>query len=132
MKGGGMLRIKRIMVVEDDDDLRVAIAAVLEDAGFDVTPIENGEEALETMRGGGFDLVFLDLGLNGMTGREFMGHHRLDPAFSSVPIVLVSGEADLSRSARRLGAIAYIRKPFIARRLVDMAHRFCHGASRAG
>jgi CheY-like chemotaxis protein len=131
--GGDMLRTKRIMVVEDDDDLRYAITAVLEDAGFEVTPIGGGEEALERLRAGGIRMVFLDLGLGGMTGREFMAHHTFDPALSRVPIVLLSGEPDLLRSARRLGAVAHMRKPFDAQRLVELARRFCaNGVARAG
>ncbi len=113
------------MVVEDDVDLREAISSVLEDDGFEVTSIDDGEEALERLRAGGLRLVFLDLGLRRMSGREFMANHEREPSLRHTPVVLLSGEGDLSVLARRLGAVGHLQKPFDARDLVEIARRFC-------
>jgi two-component system, chemotaxis family, chemotaxis protein CheY len=123
--GASMSLPQHILVIEDDETLREAIALVLETAGFDVTALGDGAEALDRLRAGGFWLVFLDLGLAGMTGREFMESRGREPALAGTPIVLVSGEADLSGAAFNLGAVAHLRKPFDSGRLLDVARHFC-------
>jgi CheY-like chemotaxis protein len=117
----------RILVVEDDDGLREAIACVLEDGGFEVAAVENAADAIDRMRFGGVGLVLLDLGLKVLSGQAFMEWCRREPSLSVVPVVLVSGEADLPRLTRRFGAVGYIRKPFDATALLDVAHRWIPG-----
>jgi CheY-like chemotaxis protein len=125
-----MVGAKHIMVVEDDIDLREAISGVLEDDGFDVTSSDDGEAALERLRAGGLRLIFLDLGLRRMSGREFMESHKREPVLCHTPVVLLSGEENLPRVARRLGAVAHLRKPFDAWELLAIARRFCPSFER--
>jgi two-component system chemotaxis response regulator CheY len=116
---------RHILVVEDDSDLREAIRSVLEDDGFEVTSSDDGDDALEKLRSGGLRLVLLDLGLKRMSGREFMANQEREPDLRRTPVVLLSGEADLSTVARRLGAVGHLQKPFDAEDLLAVARRLC-------
>ncbi len=120
-----MVETKHVMVVEDDLDLCEAISSVLEDDGFDVTSSDDGEDALEKLRAGGLRLVFLDLGLKRMSGREFMASCKREPLLRATPVVLLSGEQGLPVVAQQLGAAAHLQKPFNTKELLEIAHRLC-------
>src|SRR5262249_21135856 len=121
---------RRIMVVEDDDGLRFAIASVLENAGFDVIAVDEASAAIERLRLGGVDLVFLDLGLRIVSGREFMKRKKCDSILSDVPVVIMSGEVDLAELAPQLGAVAHMVKPFDAPRLLEIVASCLRGFAR--
>jgi DNA-binding response OmpR family regulator len=108
---------RRILVVDDEPDLRDAIRTYLELHGHLVLQAADGEEALEKVRTALPDLVVLDVLMPRMDGLEALEAIR---AISSVPVIMltVRGEEDDKVRALRLGADDYVTKPFGQRELL--------------
>ncbi len=103
---------KLILVVEDDDGTRNALAFLLEAAGFRVACAANGREALDRLQGSEPPfIILLDLSMAVMDGRTFRSHQRQAPALVSIPVILLSSEDDLPRIAASLDAASYFQKP---------------------
>jgi len=102
--------VRRILIVEDDLNLRVVIRMVLERAGYDVDEARHGIAALESIEQDPPDLVIADMRMPLMDGVELMDRIRSNPATASMPIVLLSG-LQVDSAAERL-ATAVVAKPF--------------------
>jgi two-component system KDP operon response regulator KdpE len=100
-----------ILLVEDDDPVRRALAAALEARGYGVRPAADGEEAMVLWELRRPDLVLLDLGLPGMDGLSVLRRIRRDAA---TPVIILSarGEERDKVEALDLGADDYLAKPF--------------------
>ena len=116
---------KRVLVVDDEPDVRSMYSDVLADAGFDVMAASSGEECLKTLNAadGRFDLVLLDVLLPEQTGYDVLDVIRA--AWSELPVVLVSGKVDkLTRNALdALGAAEFLEKPVAPEVLVETVKR---------
>src|SRR5512132_4356371 len=96
---------KRILIVEDDVDVRDALMQVLEFEGYRVTGASNGEEALAALRAGGRpSLILLDLMMPVMNGSQFRAAQLADRALAAIPVIVLSADAGLEEKASRLGA----------------------------
>jgi CheY-like chemotaxis protein len=102
--------MSRILIVEDDSNLRVVIRMVLERAGYEVAEARHGAEALESIRVEMPDLVIADLMMPVMNGAELIDRIQANAATAALPIVLVSGLHVDSAISRRVGAV--VLKPF--------------------
>ncbi len=103
--------MKRILVVDDEPQIRRALRTSLQAHGYEVETAANGEEGVEAVAGSTPDLVFLDLGLPDLDGTEVLRRVR---AFSTVPVIVVSvreRQAD-KVAALDAGADDYVTKPF--------------------
>jgi two-component system response regulator MtrA len=104
---------ERVLLVEDDADLRRSIALVLRASGMDVTEVADGNEAVDRFEADGADVIVLDVMLPGRDGFEVCQAVRRS---SQVPIVMVTARdaaADIVRGLE-LGADDYVPKPFEA------------------
>jgi DNA-binding response OmpR family regulator len=112
-----MPRAKRILVVDDDVNVRDVVRRYLEHAGYQVELAGNGEQALSIAATAEPDLVVLDLMLPGVSGLEVC---RLLRQRGQVPVVMLTarGEEDDRITGLQLGADDYIAKPFSPRELV--------------
>ena len=91
MKGNG----RRILVVEDDRDIRESLQDLLEVEGYAVTTAENGRDALEQLqRMDAPSVILLDLMMPVMSGDEFLRELRKDGALASIPVLVVSAWTD--------------------------------------
>jgi CheY-like chemotaxis protein len=117
-----------VLVVEDDADLRAAVAEILEGEGFEVHVAENGRDALDELGHMGRQpcLVLLDLMMPVMDGFAFMERFRADPALRQVPVVVFS--ASLKDPPE--GATAMLRKPFEIPALLDAVAGYCPAPAR--
>ncbi|MDY7231294.1 response regulator [Hyalangium rubrum] len=98
-----------VLIVEDDEDIRAAMAELLEGEGFEVAVASNGLEGLEVLEQIHPPcLVLLDLMMPVMSGEDFLRHLRQHPAFNPVPVIIVtaSGRQPLP------GAQGILKKPF--------------------
>ena len=108
-----MANLKKILLVDDDDDLREALGeqlVITED--FDVFEAANGVEAIEKVKAGIFDLVILDVGLPDTDGRELC--RRMRKQGVRCPVLMLTGHDSDSDTILGLdaGANDYVTKPF--------------------
>jgi CheY-like chemotaxis protein len=119
--------VNRILVVEDDANLRVVIRMVLERAGYEIAEAMHGEAALESIRLELPDLVVADMTMPVMGGIELIDRIQSNPATASLPIVLLSGLQVDSAVSRLVRAV--VLKPFEPADLVDSIDRALHADS---
>lgn len=101
-----------VLIVDDQEDLRFALAKVVEKQGYLVTTAANGRDALDALRSAIVDLVFLDIGLPDVSGIDLIG--AIKEISNDIDIVMLTGinEAKTAVASLRAGAVDYIVKPF--------------------
>lgn len=104
--------MSHILLVEDEEHLAQGLAFNLRNAGYDVSVVESGEECLEALEGGTFDLILLDVMLPGINGLDVCKAVRRERRLE--PIIMVSAKDRLEDAISGLdaGADDYITKPF--------------------
>ena len=109
----------RVLVVDDDDEMRALLRRMLESEGYHVTERSRATHVLETLRNDPFDLVILDKEMPGLTGLDLLPMLRRE--FRELPVVFVTafGGRQIAASALRLGATCYLEKPFRLAQLRD-------------
>ena len=122
-----MNRRKRVLVVEDDETLRETIGDVMVDDGHEVRLAADGHEALEQLAGWNADVVILDLMMPRMDAYAFRDRHLQTPAGRSAKVLIVSAATDIAAAADRLGAAAWLAKPFTLDDMVDTVNGLLHG-----
>jgi DNA-binding response OmpR family regulator len=102
----------RLLLVDDDDALAEMYALQLTASGFAVTTAHSGKEALELVVAEMPDLIYLDLGLPGMSGLEVLERLRKAPRTAEVPVVILTNfsEPEMIQRGRELGAQDYLIK----------------------
>jgi CheY-like chemotaxis protein len=117
---------RRVLVVEDDPDLRGALAAILEEAGYRVVEAEDGRDALERLRSGAaFCLIVLDLFMPEMNGWAFRAEQTKDPRLASIPVVVISADSSSAERAKGLGVVTALTKPVDVNRLLQVLGEHC-------
>jgi two-component system, NtrC family, response regulator AtoC len=103
---------RHILIADDDTAIRQMLREFLEDEKFEVSEAPDGENALEGIRSGMYDLVLLDMRLPGMTGLDVL--KELRAKHGDVPVILMTayGSPNIAIQASSLGAYSYITKPF--------------------
>jgi two-component system, NtrC family, response regulator AtoC len=103
---------RHILIADDDTAIRQMLRAFLEEEEFEVSEAPDGENALEGIRSGMYDLVLLDMRLPGMTGLDVL--KELRAKHGDVPVILMTayGSPNIAIQASSLGAYSYITKPF--------------------
>lgn len=111
----------RILVAEDEKDIRELIAFTLRFAGFDVLVATNGVEAVEVAEAEKPDLVILDVRMPRMSGYEACRRLKENPQTASLPVVFLSAKGQDSeiRQGLESGAEEYILKPFAPDELIQ-------------
>ena len=105
-------RRKRVLLVEDDRDVRETVGDLLQAEGYEVELADNGQQALNQLRSEAVlpDAIVLDLNMPVMDGWQFRAIQKEDPGLSAIPVIAVS--ADRSAPAVAISSQAYIQKPF--------------------
>lgn len=109
----------RVLVVDDERDIRLAMAEALEDEGYEVDTARDGAEALVHLRAFHPQVVLLDLMMPGMDGWEFRRVQRQDPELAGIPVVVISALG----AVKDLDAQDYIQKPFELDQLLSVVGR---------
>ena len=104
----------KILVVEDEQDIRDLLVFNLQKNGFNVRAVDNGEKALSLIRNDNFDLILLDLMIPGISGFDLTRILKNDDETSEVPIIMLTAKGEESDIVKGLeiGAQDYITKPF--------------------
>jgi len=123
----------RILVVDDEELVRLAIADVLVGAGFEAIPAEDADEAIYVAKQSLPSLILSDVSLKGMDGIALCRHLKSDPETSSIPVILISGNLiDNQDQVHGLmnGADDYMLKPLDGKLLIAkiraVLHRYTH------
>ncbi len=106
MKGG------RVLVIDDEPMVRETLGQVLADEGYVVDLAIDGESALDRVRAARPDAILLDLMMPGMNGRQFLQALRNQPAYASVPVLIMTAVHGLNVNLATLGASEVVEKPF--------------------
>ncbi|HYV64617.1 MAG TPA: response regulator [Myxococcales bacterium] len=118
---------RTILVVEDDRDVREAIAEVLSDGNYVAVPASNGVEALERLRAAPVMpcVILLDIMMPMMDGWQFRSEQQRDDSMKDIPVIVLSAGADASDVAAKMEAAGYLRKPVALERLLGIVEQFC-------
>jgi CheY-like chemotaxis protein len=111
-------RVTRVMVIEDEPDLRRVVVEALSDEGYDVMDAADGVAALELVREQPPELVLLDLMMPNLDGPGFLRACRADPRTAAVPVVVATAAHDAQLDG--LDAQAVVTKPFNLGELIDI------------
>jgi DNA-binding response OmpR family regulator len=113
--------VTRVLVADDDADIRELVLFKLESAGFDVATAADGQAALDMALADPPDLVVLDLMMPRLTGLEVCAALRGTPATAQLPIIMLTAKAQDADITRGLatGADDYMVKPFSPRELLS-------------
>ncbi|MFZ5573074.1 MAG: response regulator [Thermodesulfobacteriota bacterium] len=114
---------KRMLIVDDEKNIRLTMSQSLEPLGLPVQTAVNGEEALQKLREGPFKLVFLDLKMTGMNGMEVLRQIKNDWPKTRVIIITAHGTIESAVEAMKLGAVDFIQKPFSPGEIRELAKR---------
>ncbi|HLN76012.1 MAG TPA: response regulator [Nocardioidaceae bacterium] len=109
----------KIVVADDDADIRDLVVFKLEQSGHDVVPVGDGAAAVDACRDQRPDLAVLDVMMPGMSGFDACRELRADPDLSGIPVILLTAraqEADIEHGFN-VGADDYVVKPFSPREL---------------
>lgn len=115
-----------LLLVEDDRDVREAIAEVLEQEGYAVAQARSGEEALQHLTGmtAPPSAILLDLMMPVMDGWEFLSRREKNGDWASIPVVVISADSTArERIEAQTGIVAYLRKPIDIDQLLDILAR---------
>lgn len=115
--------VSRIVIADDDNALRHAIATMLRNAGHDVVTFDNGADALDAIQDQAFDLAILDIWMPKMSGLEVLAHLRRTERRPKVIIMTSDGTPETLLRAVREQAYDYMAKPFRPIEMVECAQR---------
>lgn len=102
----------KVLVIEDDEYSRDALAHLLASEGYDAQSAHDGEAGLEKAKETNPDVIVLDLNLPGIDGKQVIKMIRGDESIASIPILVVTGDDDkAAQAAVDIGADGYLTKP---------------------
>ncbi len=122
----------KILVAEDERDIRELIGFTLRFAGFDVVLVENGAQAIEKALVECPDLILLDVRMPKITGYDACRQLKENPATSQIPVVFLSAKGQEGEIEQGLasGADQYIVKPFAPDELVNQVKDILKSSKR--
>ncbi len=116
---------KKILIVDDDRQVSLALSVRLKAADYDVDVAGDGESGLEKLAAGAPDVVLLDMRMPGIDGLEVMRQMKQDPRLTNIPVIFVSANAQetAKRAALGAGGQFFLEKPFESRALLEAIQR---------
>ena len=116
---------KRVLVVEDEGDIQNVLRSILELAECEVQIASHGIAALEQLeKNGPPDLIFLDLMMPQMDGTTFVRTLRKQEKYHDVPVIVISGDANVRERVDKMDMDVFIAKPFSIDEILDYVEAF--------
>ncbi|AMK10055.1 MAG: sigma-54-dependent transcriptional regulator [Pseudodesulfovibrio sp.] len=111
----------KILIIDDEESIRLSLRGILEDEGLSVVEAESGEQGLELLGTDIPDLVFLDIWLPGMDGLEAL--ETISRDYEGLPVIMISGHGTIETAVKALkkGAFDFIEKPLSLEKVVVSA-----------
>ena len=120
--------LSKILVADDDRNMRELMALHLRSAGYEVRTAEDGIEAGYAVLKQRPDLILCDVNMPHMDGFQLVSAMRQDPELQTLPVIFLTTGTELEQRVRKLGAIGYVYKPIRADRLLRLlAEKFRAG-----
>lgn len=118
---------KKVLTVDDSRTMRDMVSFTLKGAGYDVVEAGDGQQALTLIGANKVDLVITDLNMPVMDGLTLIRRLRAAPAHRTLPILMLTTEADETKKAegRSAGATGWIVKPFNPDKLISVVQKVC-------
>jgi DNA-binding response OmpR family regulator len=115
---------KRILVVDDDENILNLEKTILEQKGFSVTTAAGGGDALKVLSQETFDLILLDVMMPEVDGFTVCRKIKDDPRLKDVPVIFLTakGGGEALAEGFESGAVMYINKPFTANKLLTIVN----------
>jgi len=129
-----MANKKRIMVVDDDKDIRKSVKQILEKNGYKVYSFENGRECLKTLKEGKYkpSLIILDIMMPEMSGWEFQRKLDENIELSDIPIVFLTARStETAQEMYRRYGVDYISKPFDINYLISSIDKITNSKEKS-
>ncbi len=122
-----MMATHRVLVVDDDVEIRESVMEILEEHGYEPVGAENGLEALDKLRSPGPTpcLILLDLMMPRMDGKAFRELQLQSPELASIPVVVISAFKDVAQTLQEMKVADLLSKPFKLQDLLGLAKRYC-------
>ncbi|MBI3807887.1 MAG: response regulator [Nitrospirae bacterium] len=123
----GAMSLGRILVVDDEEDVRRSVRLVLTKAGYDVREAEDGEKAIAQIRSNDnpfkVSLIICDIHMPKVNGMEAIAYFRQE--FPSVPVIVLTGEPEITGATHlfKLGIVDYLEKPISPEKLTQAVHK---------
>lgn len=117
----------RVLIVDDEADIRKVVRMTLQKAGYDVLEAENGEKAIETINAGEnrllLDVLICDIRMPKINGVEAIAYFRAN--YPRVPVIVLTGfpDTDMATSMLRQGVVDYLVKPVEGEKLREAVGR---------
>jgi chemotaxis family two-component system sensor histidine kinase/response regulator PixL len=116
----------RVLVVDDDDAVRMSVTRNLQEAGFAIVEARNGREGLRLLRSdSSVCVVLLDLTMPGIDGWQFRREQVADARLAGVPTIILSGNPLHEIDHQQLQAADYLLKPVGREHLVSVVAHYC-------
>lgn len=114
---------KKILVVDDDIDIRTLLKIIFKNEGHTVLLAENGEDGIRLARTESPDLIFLDLLMSGLSGLEVCKILKNNPVTEDIPIVVITAYSRKSdiQLIKESGADWFVKKPFDNKKIMELA-----------
>ena len=113
-----------MLVIDDDRSIRELLSLHLQNSGYEAFVAEDaivgGRLVLDTAP----DLIIVDVNMPYLDGPDFVAALKADPKTSAIPVVFLTVDEDLAERTRHLGAVAYLKKPVMADRLLALVGLF--------
>lgn len=116
--------MKKVLIIDDTKNIRLLLTKCLEIEGYAVDCAADGKEGLERILKGSYDLIFLDIKLPEVSGTEVL--RRMRGAGIKTPVMIITAYPTIKNAVDciKLGAQAYLQKPFTAERLMTVIKDF--------
>jgi FixJ family two-component response regulator len=120
----------RVVIVDDDDDVRLSLANLLQSAGFSASTFNSGESLVADRGWEGSQCLIVDVRMKGMSGIELV--RLLRQSRIDIPTFILTAQCDeeTRRGALRAGATGFICKPFDEDELIELVGQACLGSKR--
>ncbi|MBC8214657.1 MAG: sigma-54-dependent Fis family transcriptional regulator [Candidatus Marinimicrobia bacterium] len=111
----------KILIIDDERNIRSTLTAILEDEGYEVQSCESGEKGLETLEVFSANMVLLDVRMSGMDGIETL--QKIKETHPNLDVIMISGNSDISTAVEAIqyGAYDFIEKPLSMAKILTSA-----------
>ncbi|MFW6281072.1 MAG: response regulator [Halanaerobium sp.] len=111
---------KKILIVDDEKNIRLTLKTALTKAGYEVETAVNGEDGLKKVKEDNFPVILLDMKMPGMDGIQFLKELKNENIDTKVILITGYGSVETAVETLKLGAIDYLRKPFKPEEIIEI------------